>query len=204
MLDAAMFYRHYAEKPKLNIPEKFILATIHREENTNNFTRLKSIFQAFYKISQEIPIILPLHPRTKKLYKELNLNKNDSKVLLAEPVSYFNILYLLEKCDIVMTDSGGMQKEAYFFKKPCVTLRDGTEWVELVEQGVNILSGTNVQNIYSGYREMMKKNIDSQLSLYGRGNAGELIVSTIIDGKGQPLDCIKALISNSHLDGVEH
>ncbi|MBE9504353.1 MAG: UDP-N-acetylglucosamine 2-epimerase (non-hydrolyzing), partial [Proteobacteria bacterium] len=139
MLDAALYHKQYAKKPRFDLPEEFILATIHRAENTDNAERLKSIFRAFEKICQEIPIILPLHPRTRKeidahdflfTNNDSQFTHNTSRFMLIDPVSYLEMIYLLERCSLVMTDSGGLQKEAFFFQKPCVTLRDETEWVE--------------------------------------------------------------------------
>jgi UDP-GlcNAc3NAcA epimerase len=125
MLDAAIYYKKHARKPQLALPEKFILATIHRAENTDNIVRLKSIFDGFEKIGREVPIILPLHPRTRKLIKPLALASSSSFKII-DPVGYLEMIYLLEYCLLVMTDSGGLQKEAFFFKKPCITLRDET------------------------------------------------------------------------------
>jgi UDP-GlcNAc3NAcA epimerase len=162
MLDAALYYKQYAKKPQFDLPQQFILATIHRAENTENTERLKSIFRAFDKICREIPVILPLHPRTRKkinAYDFLFTNNNSqfkhntSHFMIIEPVGYFEMVYLLERCSIVMTDSGGLQKEAYFFGKPCVTLRDETEWVELVQNGCNSVAGTDTESIYGYYKE---------------------------------------------------
>jgi len=138
MLDAAMYYRKHARKPGFDIAEKFILATIHRAENTDDPSRLKSIFKELNMIGKEVPIYLPLHPRTRKILEALNLKTSlHINIKIIEPVSYLEMIYLLEKCTMVMTDSGGLQKEAFFFKKLCVTLHDETEWVELVENGFN-------------------------------------------------------------------
>ena len=177
MLDAALYYKQYAKKPRFDLPEQFILATIHRAENTDNAERLKSIFRAFDKICQEIPIILPLHPRTRKIIQGLKLKTSNLKLQLVEPVGYLEMVYLLERCTLVMTDSGGLQKESYFFGKPCVTLRDETEWVELVEHGCNSVVGADTERIYSYYKEMMMKQIDFNLNLYGEGEAGRKIVN---------------------------
>ena len=180
MLDAALYYKQYAKKPGFDLPQQFILATIHRAENTDNAERLKSIFRAFDKICQEIPIILPLHPRTRKIIQDLKLKTSNLKLQLVEPVSYLEMVYLLKRCILVMTDSGGLQKESYFFGKPCVTLRDETEWVELVEHGCNSVAGTDAERIYSYYKAMMKKQIDSNLNLYGEGEAGRKIVNILV------------------------
>ena len=175
MLDAAIYYKDHARKPQFVLPEKFILATIHRAENTDNSARLKSIFDGFEKIGQEVPIILPLHPRTGKAIKTLDL-KTANSIEIIDPVSYFEMIYLLEHCMLVMTDSGGLQKEAFFFKRPCITLRDETEWVELVEHGYNFLTGTTAKTIYDTYKRTADKNFNFNIELYGDGKAGEKIV----------------------------
>ncbi len=175
MLDAAIYYKERARKPQLVLPEKFILATIHRAENTDNPLRLKSIFDGFEKIGKEIPIILPLHPRTRKTIETLDL-KTSNSIKIIDPVSYLEMIYLLENCLLVMTDSGGLQKEAFFFKKPCITMRDETEWVELVEHGVNSLTGAEAENIYDAYKATIETDLNFNFELYGDGNSGEKIV----------------------------
>ena len=175
MLDAAIYYKERARKPQLGLPEKFILATIHRAENTDNPLRLKSIFDGFEKIGIEIPIILPLHPRTRKTIETLDLKISNS-IKIIDPVSYLEMIYLLENCLLVMTDSGGLQKEAFFFKKPCITMRDETEWVELVEHGFNSLAGAETGNIYDAYKAIFENDLDFNIELYGDGKAGEWVV----------------------------
>ena len=175
MLDAAIYYKERARKPQLVLPEKFILATIHRAENTDNPLRLKSIFDGFEKIGKEIPIILPLHPRTRKTIETLDL-KTSNSIKIIDPVGYLEMIYLLENCLLVMTDSGGLQKEAFFFKKPCITMRDETEWVELVEHGVNSLAGAEGEKIYDAYKAIIEIDLDFNIELYGDGKAGERIV----------------------------
>ena len=174
MLDAALYYKQYAKKPQFDLPEQFILATIHRAENTEEPERLKSIFRAFDKICQEIPIILPLHPRTRKIIQDLKLKTSNFKLQIVEPVSYLEMVYLLERCILVMTDSGGLQKESYFFGKPCVTLRDETEWVETVEAGWNVVVGADHEKIVSAAGFF--KHPDHRPDLHGDGQAAERIV----------------------------
>lgn len=179
MLDAAIYYKKHARKPQLIFPDKFILATIHRAENTDNTVRLKSIFDGFEKIGKEVPIVLPIHPRTRKTIKTLDLKASDS-IKIIDPVSYFEMIYLLENCMLVMTDSGGLQKEAFFFKKPCITMRDETEWVELVEHGFNSLTGPEAQAIYDAYKTNTETDLEFNIELYGDGKAGEKIVDYLI------------------------
>ena len=178
MLDAAIYYKERARKPQLDLPGKFILATIHRAENTNSAVRLKSIFDGFEKIGKEVPIIIPLHPRTRKRIQTLDLKASDS-IKIIDPVGYLEMIYLLENCMLVMTDSGGLQKEAFFFKKPCITMRDETEWVELVEHGFNSLTGAETQKIVHVYRKVAQATYDFQVELYGDGKTGERIVKIL-------------------------
>lgn len=118
----------------------FILATIHRAENTDDPTRLAAIVGALNQLHEHVaPVVLPLHPRTAKSLKAARLTLD---VLLIDPVGYLEMLWLLQRTALVLTDSGGVQKEAYFFGKPCVTMRNQTEWVELVESGANLVVGT--------------------------------------------------------------
>ncbi len=175
MFDAAVFYKAHARKPQTAVPETFILATIHRAENTDNPVRLESIFDGFEKIAEEIPIILPLHPRTRKRMEALGI-KAPNSIEILDPVSYLEIIHLLENCTLVMTDSGGLQKEAFFFKKPCITLRDETEWVELVDHGYNFLAGATAESIYEVFQKIVKAHMYFDKALYGDGKAGERIV----------------------------
>lgn len=177
MFDAALTYSNLAKRPDLQIPPKFLLSTIHRAENTNNIKRLKSITNALNKIAKEIAIILPLHPRTKKNPVSNNI-RLDFEVI--EPIGYLEMLYLLKHCSLVMTDSGGLQKEAFFFKKPCITLRDETEWVELVNYGFNIVVGTEKEKIYKGYKKMINSQLDFRVNLYGNGDASKIIVKELL------------------------
>src|SRR5574344_1919859 len=171
MQDGAMFYKNLAIKPNIEIKNSFILCTIHRAENTDDETRLRSIFEALNEIAKEKQIILPLHPRTKKLLE--NLQTKNQKLLtknltIIDPVGYLEMVWLIDNCDFVMTDSGGLQKEAYFFEKQCITLRDETEWVELVECGANILVGADKEKILEAYKSNIEFNKEnSKLDLYG-------------------------------------
>ncbi|MEA2103404.1 MAG: UDP-N-acetylglucosamine 2-epimerase (non-hydrolyzing), partial [Candidatus Cloacimonadota bacterium] len=158
MYDNALYFRKYSKTPNFSKPQKFILTTIHRAENTDDSQKLASIFRAFDKIAREIPIVLPLHPRTKQKLNELKINISNSNFIIVNPVGYLEMVNLLEHCSLVMTDSGGLQKEAFFFKKHCVTLREETEWTELVDNGFNIIAGNIETNIYDAYKKMINKN----------------------------------------------
>ncbi|RZV12657.1 UDP-N-acetylglucosamine 2-epimerase (non-hydrolyzing) [Aliarcobacter butzleri] len=179
MQDGAMFYKNLAVKPNIEIKNSFILCTIHRAENTDDETRLRSIFEALNEIAKEKQVILPLHPRTKKTLENLKLDI--SNLTIIEPVGYLEMVWLIDNCAFVMTDSGGLQKEAYFFEKQCITLRDETEWVELVECGANTLVGANKDKTLELYRnnsEFNKQN--SKLDLYGSGKASEIIIKELL------------------------
>lgn len=195
MQDGALFYRNLAKKPSFvdsdlclvtsentnhKVPTKpYILCTIHRAENTDDETRLRNIFEALNEIAKEKQIILPLHPRTKKLIEHYSLNTNH--LTLIDPVGYLEMVWLIDNCEFVMTDSGGLQKEAYFFEKQCITLRDETEWVELVECGANVLVGANKEKIleaYKNHKPLTTKN--KSLDLYGGGKASENIIKELL------------------------
>ncbi len=179
MQDAAMFYAGRAQKPKVDLPDEFVLATIHRAENTDDPARLKAIFEAFAHISKRLPVVLPLHPRTKKIIEKLDLKIDTSKIFILEPVGYLQMVYMLKSCKLVMTDSGGLQKEAFFFAKPCITLRDETEWVELVENGFNTVVGADKNKIIKAFDSQNYK-IDFRKDLYGKGKASQNIVKELI------------------------
>jgi len=179
MQDAAMFYANKARKPKFDLPDRFTLVTIHRAENTDDQKRLTSIVEALNEINEKLPIMLPLHPRTKAYLKKYNLHP---KFDLIEPVGYIEMVYLLQNCTIVMTDSGGLQKESFFFKKPCVTLRDETEWVELIENGINQLCSPIDKNaIVQSFEAMRNSDCNYELDLYGNGNAAKAIIDALLE-----------------------
>lgn len=180
MQDSSIFFAERAVKGQSlnNVPEKdFIVATLHRAENTDDILRLKAIIDALNHIHNHIlPVVLPLHPRTQKVIKSLGLNL---QMLVLEPVGYLEMLWLLKHCKVVVSDSGGVQKEAFFFKKPCVTMRDQTEWVELIECGVNVLAGADTQNIIDFTKMMLGKEIRDPLNMYGGGHAAYNIVKEL-------------------------
>jgi len=180
MQDSSQFFSERAIKGAslVEVPEaNFIVATLHRAENTDDPTRLKSIIDALNYIHQHIrPVVLPLHPRTQKVVKSLGLQLN---MLVLDPVGYLEMIWLLKHCDAVISDSGGVQKEAFFFKKPCITMRDQTEWVELIEHGVNVLAGADTQKIIFCTESMLNKVVEDPTNLYGGGNASQNIVQVL-------------------------
>lgn len=182
MQDGAIFYKDLAQKPSgFMISEDYVLCTIHRAENTDDYARLTSIFDALHEISQTKQVILPLHPRTKKIIQDLEVNIE--KLTIIDPVGYLNMVWLIDNCSFVMTDSGGLQKEAYFFSKPCITLRDETEWVELVKAGTNVLAGAHKTKIIEAYKlvsNRFEKDIFEH-KLYGGGMASEKIIKFLVE-----------------------
>jgi UDP-GlcNAc3NAcA epimerase len=175
MKDAVEYYSKSSQKKakkiaELNLKESdFILATIHRQENTDNLNKLKNIFEALQKIAKETPVILPLHPRTKAILNKNNLNYNITTI---DPVGYFDMLELLKNCKMVITDSGGLQKEAFFNKKNVIIARDETEWIELVKNGFAKITGSDKEKILTAYRGFKNKKSDFSIELYGN-NVGE-------------------------------
>ena len=136
---------------------------------------------ALEDISRQKPVIFPLHPRTRKAISLLNLRIDNMHII--DPVGYFDMLEILRRCNAVFTDSGGLQKESFFSKKLCVTLREETEWQELVENGFNIIAGTSKESIANAERSLASKKVDWNRKLYGDGNAGEKIVKGILEIK---------------------
>lgn len=183
MLDAAMYYANKSEKKSSIIndmkleKDNYVLATIHRAENTNDISRLKSIVKAVNDISDKQRVVLPLHPRTRKIVDDNGIKlRND----VTAPVGYFDMLELIKNSRLVMTDSGGLQKEAYFFRKQCVTLRDETEWVELIAAGVNQVVGSDTRKILEAYKLAANANANTWDNLYGDGKAAEKIVEILL------------------------
>lgn len=179
MQDGAMFYKEFAKIPSLlNIKSNnFILCTIHRAENTDDIAKLSQIIDALNTIHKQHQVTLPLHPRTKKIIEE-NFIPVDFSII--DPVGYLEMVWLIEHCSFVMTDSGGLQKEAFFFKKPCITLREETEWIELVENNFNILVGSDRKKIIDAVQKVDSMNSNYELNLYGNGKASENIVKELL------------------------
>jgi UDP-GlcNAc3NAcA epimerase len=172
------------------VPEGFALVTIHRDFNTDNPQNLTNIFTALQEVTEKYPfeLFVPLHPRTAKilgtvlpesLYSKIISN---TKIKLAGPVSFFDMIELEKNCAIVITDSGGVQKEAYFFKKPCVILRPETEWIELVENGNAILAGSDPEKIAEGLRLLYGNTGLTYPELYGDGRTSEKICDVVLKG----------------------
>jgi len=194
MYDNSLYFSDVAEQ-KTDIlqkhqlsPSGFILATIHRNNNTDEPARLNALFSALYRLSEEkqLTVVLPLHPRTAKLLQHnlspaLYKQVSDSKRMkLIEPVSFLEMIALEKNCAIVMTDSGGVQKEAFYFKKPCVILRPETEWVELVSCGSAIIADADETRILEAFNTLMGNKNLQYPPFYGNGKAAEFICGEMI------------------------
>ena len=178
MYDAALFYQDFEKQPGFDLPNEYVLATVHRAENTNDLKKLKIIIDTFNEISKSIPIIFPIHPRTKKILEQHNIRTNFK---LIPPVGYLEMIHLIRNSKMVMTDSGGLQKEAYFFKKPCLTLRDQTEWMELIQAGANKLTPITSVDILSNFEQMLSFSGSFDTQLYGDGHAAEKIIQHLLE-----------------------
>ena len=173
MYDASLYYRSIN---KTTINERdFALLTIHRQENTDDANRLTSIVNAINELTTRV--VFPVHPRTRKILSTLSLKFKDH-VQLIDPVGYFEMIAYEEACNFVITDSGGVQKEAYFFQKPCITLRDSTEWVELVNAGWNTLVGADTKKIVNTVKNIQIPK--DYPSLYGNGKTAENIIADLL------------------------
>ena len=167
----------------------FILATIHRNNNTDEPIRMNALFKSLNDISinHQLQIVLPLHPRTSNLL-DRNLSKDlveairlNSNFKIISPVSFLEMLALEKNCCLVMTDSGGVQKEAFYFEKPCVILRPETEWIELLENGSALIADADENKIKFSFEQLIAKKDLSFPKLYGDGKAAEFICSEIIN-----------------------
>ncbi len=194
MYDNSMYFSTISQQ-KSNIledlkiaPNSYVLCTIHRDSNTDNSVNLTSIFNALIEISKQhhLSIVLPIHPRTRHkmkdqlkhdLYEDI---MNNDAIKIIHPAGFLDIIALEKNSRIIITDSGGLQKEAFFFEKPCVIMREQTEWIEIVENGNAILAGASQNEIINSSDALLKKNDYTYPQFYGDGKAAEFIVSKII------------------------
>ncbi len=182
MKDAVEFYSIMASEKSSIITDsnlkqdKFVLATIHRQENTNSLEKLKAIFKGLESINQKVKVVMPIHPRTKAILEQNNLKFN---ITFIQPVGYFDMLQLLTYCNLVVTDSGGLQKEAFYNKKACVIAREETEWVELVENNFAVVCGANSGKIKDAFEFFQNVDLDFDKPLFG-DNVGEKIYNEIL------------------------
>jgi UDP-GlcNAc3NAcA epimerase len=185
MYDAALFYANIAES-KSNILskidlDKYVLATIHRAENTDDDVRLQNIVNGLLELSQKIQVVLPIHPRTAKTLEKLSLfEKLNNGIKLIEPVGYLDMVMLEKHAKLIVTDSGGVQKEAFFHKVPCVTLREETEWVELLDLGWNRLVAKNEMSKLSDICMAAIETQGKEDNPYGSGNSAGKIIELLL------------------------
>lgn len=191
MYDNALYFKNKAQKPEIlnKLTGYFALVTIHREQNTDNLDNLKQIANLLIQIAdeQKINIVFPIHPRTVKalsahLPEIKSILDKHSLIHLIEPVSYLEILALLQECELVMTDSGGLQKEAYFMQKPCVILRTETEWVEIIEQGAGSVTDINPIKVKEAVQYFIQHASTIKYApVFGDGHAAEFICKKLKD-----------------------
>jgi UDP-GlcNAc3NAcA epimerase len=184
MYDVSLFLREKAlssfSLSNWDVTEKeYALCTVHRQENTDNKERLENIFRALQHISRETDILLPLHPRTRKKIIEQGLEHLLEGINIIEPLSYLAMLRLEISAKAIFTDSGGIQKEAFFYKIPCLTLRDETEWVETLENGRNRLCGADYKTILESWEQLSAMPVAEASMPYGDGAAADKILSIL-------------------------
>lgn len=166
---------------ELKVAKKsYILTTCHRQENTNSPERLKAIFGALSKISESHPVVCPLHPRTKKYLSEMDWFKPNANFKIIDPVGYIEMVALERNALLIATDSGGVQKEAYFYRVPCVTLRDETEWTELVESKWNTLCPPTSEDEVIKKIQQSLNGKGQDIQLYGNGETAKQIADIIL------------------------
>ena len=188
MYDCALNFEAIAEKycdpiQKFGLVEgEYVLMTCHRAENTNDESRLSQIVEAVNLIAGNSTVLYPIHPRTAGFLEEYGLSFSD-KVQVVPPVGYLDMLILEKNAKIILTDSGGIQKEAFFYDVPCVTMRDETEWIETVDLGWNIITGASKEKIIDAIAKFATPPAPVSEKPYGDGNASEKIVRTMLDYK---------------------
>lgn len=193
MYDAALYYSQIEGQTdalkRFDLqPKKYYLATIHRAENVDVTPRLMTIVQALIKCSESAPVVWPIHPRTQKVLRDLGLLGEGKlgNVQLIDPVGYLEMVQLEQHAQLILTDSGGVQKEAYFFQTPCITIRHETEWVELLACGANRLaSPDSADAITSAVQEALAIQKLPKLGLYGDGNAAQAIVQALFEHRAK-------------------
>jgi UDP-GlcNAc3NAcA epimerase len=182
MYDAALAFRPVAEERsdvlrRLALePCNYHLATMHRAENTNAPGRLRAIFAALATLARRRPVVLPLHPRTRQYIRDHDLEELAAPITLVDPVPFLDMVRLEQHARVILTDSGGVQKEAYFHGVPCVTLRDETEWVETLDAGWNQLVGADTDAII---RAAEQADTGGAIDEYGNGHAAEEVVKLL-------------------------
>jgi UDP-GlcNAc3NAcA epimerase len=186
MYDAALLFAEKAKRyssvlKQLGIKKAgYILSTIHRAENTDSRIGLKNVLEALERVSLTIPVILPLHPRTVAKIKEFKLESCLKNVRIIIPVGFLDMISLESNARMIITDSGGIQKEAYFHRVPCLTIRSETEWVETIKAGWNRLADMkSAETIYKSAFQVLKLKSGKEIKEYGTGNAAETMCGII-------------------------
>lgn len=186
MYDAALFYKAKAAE-QIGIMQQlrltagnFILSTCHRAENTDDLERLHEILLALNHLADMAPVVLALHPRTRKVIHAQGLTKYFEKLIVTDPLPFLDMVQLEQAAKLIVTDSGGVQKEAYFYGVPCVTMRDETEWVETVTMGWNRLTGANALNIITAAKALLQRPLTERPNLYGDGYSAEKVRDTLL------------------------
>lgn len=189
MFDVALYYRERARDTSdilevLGLVDTdFVLATCHRAENTDDPKRLGEILRALAHINHEIPVVLPLHPRTRKLIVDHGLEHWLDALCNLVPLSFLDMVALEQAAKAIITDSGGVQKEAFFYQVPCITMRDETEWIETVQLGCNQLVGASYERIVGAFARLAPFPVDTQCKPYGDGFASRRVVEHLLSGK---------------------
>jgi UDP-GlcNAc3NAcA epimerase len=189
MYDAALYYEEKASRGSRILetlslgPKSYVLATVHRAENTDDPVRLERILEALARVSNYLPVVLPMHPRTRKILASCSFgNWFPNKVRVIAPVGYLDMIQLEKNASVIATDSGGVQKEAFFFKVRCVTLREETEWTETIECGANQLVGIETDKIERAIRASVSAgHYQCSEMIYGEGDASAKIAQLLID-----------------------
>lgn len=185
MYDNALYFSQQAkqksiilQKLKLKIGE-FVLVTCHRAENTNNKENLTHILKALNEMANDLPVVFPIHPRTLAYINNYDLSNYLKNLIVVEPISYLDMVALEQSAQVIVTDSGGVQKEAFFYDVPCITMREETEWVETVELGWNQIVGADAKKIYAAFLQIQKGKKD--YLPYGDGRASQSIIDSILE-----------------------
>lgn len=186
MYDVALYYRDRARSQSrilqsFGLSERgFALATCHRAENTDDPTRLGEILLGLTQVAKQLPVVFPLHPRTRKIVEECGYSHHLATMIVSEPVAFLDMVALEQSARVILTDSGGVQKEAFFYGVPCITMRDETEWVETVELGWNRLVGASASRLASAVGDMLQDALSpGRSSPYGAGHAAREILKSL-------------------------
>lgn len=187
MYDVALFYRNKAREHSTAlsrfglVPKDFALATCHRAENTNDPDRLRGILVGLAQVAARMPVVLPLHPRTRKLVADHGLGEWLNRLTITDPLPFLDMVALEQAAALVLTDSGGVQKEAFFYEVPCITMRDETEWVETVDAGWNRLVSADADRIVQAAEDALSGRVDRHAAApYGDGHASGKIVAHLL------------------------